>query len=105
MTVSQLSRESRDDPPRHRAPGSETESCTSCGKLSRSVSLKPGGDGVWIGSIEAPDEHLMGTPLGVIKARALIALPDGQRFEAKAIDEMQGTPLRPSTKHPRSEHI
>ena len=26
-------------------------------------------------------------------------IPDGQRFEAKAIDEMQGTPWRPSTLH------
>ena len=33
------------------------------------------------------------------KARAVIALPGGQRFEAKAMDEMQGTPWRPSTKH------
>ena len=47
--------------------------------------------GVWIGSIEASYEHLIGNPLGVIKARTLTTLPDGQRFEAKAIDEMQGT--------------
>ena len=34
---------------------------------------------VWIGSIEASDEHLIGTPLDVVKASAVIALPDGQR--------------------------
>ena len=37
--------------------------------------------------------------LGVVKARAVTALPNGQRFEARAIDAMQGTPWRPSTKH------
>ena len=54
---------------------------------------------MWIGSNDASDEHLSGTPLGVVRARAVIALPGGQRFEAKAIDEMQGTPRRPSNKH------
>ena len=55
--------------------------------------------GVWIGSIEASDEHLIGTPLGVVKARAVTALPDRQRFEAMAIADTQGTPCRPPTKH------
>ena len=55
--------------------------------------------GVWIGSIEASDEHSYGTPLGVVKARAVTARPNGHRFEARAIDAMQGTPWRPSTKH------
>ena len=44
--------------------------------------------GVWIRSIEASYEHLIRTPMGVIKARARTALPEGQRFEAEAIDEM-----------------
>ena len=43
----------------------------------------------------ASDEHLIGTTLGAIKARVVTALPDGQRFESKSIDEMQGTPWRP----------
>ena len=55
--------------------------------------------GVWIGSMENSDEHLIGTPLGVVKARAVTALPEEQRFNASAIDELQGTPWRPSTKH------
>ena len=55
--------------------------------------------GVWSGALEASDEHLIGTPLGVIRARAVAALPNGQRFETEAIDDMQGTPWRPSTKH------
>ena len=36
--------------------------------------------GVWIGSIEASDEHLVGTDLGVIKCRAVAPLAEGQRF-------------------------
>ena len=43
-TVSQQSRESGDDPPRHQGPGSQNESCTNCRRPSRSASHKPGGD-------------------------------------------------------------
>ena len=50
-------------------------------------------------SVEASDEHLSGTPLGVIKARAVAAPPDGQRFEGKAIDGVQAIPWRPSAEH------
>ena len=53
-TVSRQSRESREDPPRHRGPDSENELCT---------------------RFEAPDEHLIGIPLGVLKARDAIAVP------------------------------
>ena len=53
--------------------------------------------GVWIGSIEASDVHLIGTPL--VKASGVTAQPERQRFEAKAVGEMQGTPWRPSTNH------
>jgi hypothetical protein len=35
-----------------------------------------GGDGIWLGSMESSDEHLLGTKLGVIRARAVTALPD-----------------------------
>ena len=55
--------------------------------------------GVWIRFIEAADEHLIGTPRGVIKAPAVTTLPEQPRFDAKAVDEMQGTPWRPSDKH------
>ena len=54
---------------------------------------------MWTGSREASDEHLIGAPPGVLKARTVTALPEGQRLEAKAIDEMPGTPWRPSTEH------
>ena len=55
--------------------------------------------GVWIGSIEASDETLDWNPAGCVKARAVTALSDGQVFEAKAIDEMQGSPWPPSAKY------
>ncbi len=54
--------------------------------------------GIWYGSIEASDEHLLGTELGVIKARPVTAVREDQRFDGKAIDNIQGTPRRPSTK-------
>ena len=39
---------------------------------------------MWIGSIDASDEHCVGTPLGVVKAKALAALPpEGQRLEPR----------------------
>ena len=53
--------------------------------------------GAWVGSIPASDVRL--GPLGVVKASARTALPEQQRFEAKALDDMQATPWRPSTKH------
>ena len=37
---------------------------------------------------EASDEHLIGIPLGVLKARDAIAVPFGQMIEATAIEEM-----------------
>ena len=55
--------------------------------------------GVWIGSIEASDDHMIGTPRGVVKPTTAIARPDAQGFEGKAIDAMQGTPWRLSSKH------
>ena len=53
-------------------------------KLSKSEARW--GDGVWIGSIEASDDHLIDIPLGVVKARAVTAQPGGQRREATAIE-------------------
>ena len=42
---------------------------------------------------------MIGTPRGAVKPTTVTALPDGQGFEGKAIDAMQGTPWRPSSKH------
>ena len=50
-------------------------------------------EAMWrVGSIE----------IGVIRARSVTALTEKQRFDARASDEMQGTQLRPSTKHQAS---
>ena len=46
---------------------------------------------------------MIGTPLGVVKGMGVASPPDGQRFEAKAIEEMQSTPCRPSTRHRRTK--
>ena len=55
--------------------------------------------GVWIGSIETSDEHLIATELGVIKARAVTAVMESKRFDAKSIQNVKGVPWKPSTKH------
>ena len=38
--------------------------------------------GVWIGSIETSDEHLIATEIGVIKARAVTTVMESKRFAA-----------------------
>ena len=55
--------------------------------------------GVWLGSILTSDEHMIGTPLGVVKARSVTTLSEDERFDAKALEEMRGTPWKPSTRH------
>ena len=55
--------------------------------------------GVWLGSIENSDEHLLGTDLGVIKARAITSMNEERRFDGKAIESMKGIPWKPSTRH------
>lgn len=55
--------------------------------------------GVWLGTIESSDEHLVGTARGVIKCRSITALPDTQRFSSEALDSMRGVPWRPSSQH------
>ena len=39
--------------------------------------------GVWLGSIELSDEHLIGTSLGVIKSRAATTLQEDTRFDPR----------------------
>ena len=56
--------------------------------------------GVWLGSIESSDEHLIGTTLGVIKSRAVTTLQEGDRFDYKMLETMSGTPWKPSSRHP-----
>ena len=56
--------------------------------------------GVWVGSIESTDEHLIATNLGVIKCRSVDTLVQEQRFDEDAIHSMKGSPWRPSSLHP-----
>ena len=55
--------------------------------------------GVWLGSLETSDEHLLGTELGVIKARAVTSVQEEQRFDAKAMGSIKGTQWKPSVNH------
>ncbi len=41
--------------------------------------------GVWLGSLEVSDEHLLGPELGAIRAWAVAAVHEEQRFDGKAI--------------------
>ena len=59
--------------------------------------------GVWIGSVEASDEHLIGIPLGVVKAMAAemdrcLRPRRSVRCTARRGDHQR------STEEPRSEH-
>ena len=55
--------------------------------------------GVWMGTLEVPDEHMIGTKLGVVKCRAVAPMAEDKRFDSEALKEMQGTPWKPSTKN------
>lgn len=55
--------------------------------------------GVWLGTIELSDEHIIGASRGPIKCRSTAALPDIQRFSAEALNDMRGVPWRPSPSH------
>jgi hypothetical protein len=55
--------------------------------------------GIWLACIESSDEHMIGTKLGVIKARAVTALPNNKGFDTKDIDEMQGLSWKPPRRH------
>lgn len=55
--------------------------------------------GVWLGTIEPPDEHIVGKPRGSAKCRSAKPLPDTQRFSAEALDSMRGVPWGLFTLH------
>lgn len=42
-------------------------------------------EGIWLGTVESSDEHLVGTMVGVIKRRCSAGVADN--FDAKAIEE------------------
>ena len=57
-------------------------------------------EGVWLGRCRGSSEALAGTKEGVIRAWTIRRLPEGERWDAEAIAEMQGAPSRPSTATP-----
>jgi len=57
-------------------------------------------EGVWLGHARGSSEALVGTKDGVVRAWTIRRMPEGERWNAEAITEMQGTPARPSTTMP-----
>merc|ERR1712086_1135898 len=54
-------------------------------------------EGVWLGHARGSSEALVGTKDGVVRAWTVRMMPEGERWDAEAITEMQGTHSRPST--------
>ena len=61
-------------------------------------------EGVWLGHARGSREALVGTKDGVVRAWTVRRMPEGERWDAEAITEMQGTPAQPSTAMP-GHHI
>ena len=57
-------------------------------------------EGVWLDHARGSSETLIGTESGVIRAWTIRRMPEGERWDADAISNMQGTPSRPSTTMP-----
>ena len=51
--------------------------------------------GLWLGFIDHTNEHLIGTPGGLLKCRAIRRNDASEQFDAKAIEDMKGAPWRP----------
>ena len=48
--------------------------------------------GIWLGRSEESDEHLLGTPRGVMRARTIRRLVPENRWDAQAFLEFRGVP-------------
>ena len=57
-------------------------------------------EGVWLGHARNSNEHLIGTRVGAVKAYAIKRQPEGQRWSAAIISELQGTPQQPDPSKP-----
>ena len=51
--------------------------------------------GIWIGFIEDSNEHLIGTPNGIVKCYSVRRLDEVGNFDKKQIEEIRGTPWEP----------
>lgn len=54
---------------------------------------------MWIGTVQASDEHSIGTHLGVFTSHARASFQERQRFSATAIEAMRGMPWKSSARH------
>ena len=50
-------------------------------------------EGVWLGRARGSSEALVGTKDGVVRAWTIRRMPEGERWDAEAIAEMQGAPF------------
>ena len=55
--------------------------------------------GAWVGTIEHTSEHIIGTPEGVIKCRAIAPIAEDKRYDAEFLGKIRGKPWKPSTLH------
>ena len=50
---------------------------------------------MWLGFIDHTNEHLIGTPKGVLKCRAIRRHDASEQFDARMIEDLKGTPWKP----------
>ena len=60
----------------------------------------PWEEGLWLGHARSSNEALIGTENGVVRAWAVKRRQEEERWDAKRILEMQGTPARPNPQSP-----
>ena len=53
-------------------------------------------EGLWLGHQRSSNEMVIGTTEGVVKAYAIRRKPDDEKWDAKLIEEMKGTPQQPN---------
>ncbi len=51
--------------------------------------------GIWLGAIQTPDETIVGTPEGVVKARSVRRKPLADRWSKSELGGMKGSPWKP----------
>ena len=55
--------------------------------------------GIWLGTIEHTNEHIIGTMDGVVKCRAIAPLPEDKQYDAVFSERVKWAPWKPSAKH------
>ena len=51
--------------------------------------------GIWLGFIDGTNEHIIGTPKGILKCRSIRRHDASDQFDATMIEKLAGTPWRP----------